>query len=310
MNTKKILLATAVALTLCSTAARATTISIWQGSKRFATWSDVLHVDGSRFAGLKADDVVVLAITAVDGAQLQVSYGAAWTCFEGLSALSVRGNHSMVVTAPMAAQLRQGIHVKGVNFTLTAIVAHSNDAPYATRSSDLFGWNALLTSGATQGSACTLGLEPYGGAGWYWPATADLSGYGGVAVQLMVPAAEALTVQLLCDAAKVRSAQIAQGATQCRLALGAACTKAYSLNFVSERAQTVVLGSVDLTDRQGNVVASAIVPAEGGNGAGDGGGTTAVFSLAGVRLGQPGRGVSIVRTKTEGGRTRVRKVAR
>ena len=38
-----------------------TTVSVWQGSKTFSTWSDVLNISGSNFSKVKADDVVVFS---------------------------------------------------------------------------------------------------------------------------------------------------------------------------------------------------------------------------------------------------------
>jgi len=146
-----------------------TTVSVWQGSKTFSTWSDVLNISGSNFSKVKADDVVVFCLKSNGDAKLQVSYGSAWTNFSGLEALPVVGDYSMVVTTQTSSWLKQGIHVKGTGYTLTAVNIISNDAEYSTNSADLFAWNDLITSGATRGETITLSLMPYGGAGWYWP---------------------------------------------------------------------------------------------------------------------------------------------
>ena len=87
-----------------------TTVSVWQGSKTFSTWSDVLNISGSNFSKVKADDVVVFCLKSNGDAKLQVSYGSAWTNFSGLEALPVVGDYSMVVTTQTSSWLKQGIH--------------------------------------------------------------------------------------------------------------------------------------------------------------------------------------------------------
>ena len=90
---------------------QAATTTVWEGTKVFSSWSDVLNIAGSEFSQVQADDVVLFSITARDGAQLQVSYGTGWTNFDGLSALSVAGDYHMVVSPAMVGQLRQGIPI-------------------------------------------------------------------------------------------------------------------------------------------------------------------------------------------------------
>lgn len=71
-------------LLLFTMGARAAETVIWQGSKSFASWSDVLNIEGRLFSQTKADDVLHLSITASAGAQLQLSWenmqkdGALW----------------------------------------------------------------------------------------------------------------------------------------------------------------------------------------------------------------------------------------
>lgn len=285
---------------------QAATTVVWEGSKAFTSWSDVLNIAGSKFSKVQADDVVLFSITANAGAQLQVSYGSNWTNFEGLSALSVTGDYRMVVSSAMVSQLRQGIHVKGQNYTLTAISIVSNDEEYATLAEDLFSWNQLLVSGASRGEKTTLTLLPYGGAGWYWPEGIDLTSYASIDVQLQQPAQEALIVQLLYDVTNVKRAQISKGSSSCRLTLSTQHKSAYSLNFMSEKAQSVALASVNLTDQQGNPVATAINALTED----DAVILTEYYNAAGIRTNGIQSGINIIRMKTKGGRTIVRKVAK
>ena len=156
-------------LLLFSVGATAAESLLWQGSKKFSGWSDVVNIEGSRFNGAEADDVLHLSITASSGAQLQLSWGLGWTCFDGLEHQNVNGDFDLLLTTQDVSRLKQGIHIKGVNFTLTAVSLRSNDGEYTTQAEDLFAWQDMLLSGATQGQTCTVGLKAYGGAGWYWP---------------------------------------------------------------------------------------------------------------------------------------------
>lgn len=285
---------------------QAATTTVWEGSKSFSSWSDVLNIAGSKFSKVQADDVVLFSITANAGAQLQVSYGNSWTNFDGLSALSITGDYRLVVTAPMVSQLRQGIHVKGLNYTLTAITILSNDQQYETLSGDLFAWDQLLTSGATRGATTTLALLPYGGAGWYWPDGTDLTSYGSIQIELQQPAQETLLVQLLFGENSVKRGQIAKGSNSCRIVLNSQHYSAYSFNVMSEKAQTISLASVNLLDRQGNAISTNIAAATEA----DEPMLTEYYNAAGVRLEHMQPGINIVRIKTKGGRTLVRKVVK
>ena len=80
MNTKAILTLLTVAL-LFPAGVRASETIVWQGTKKFTNWSDVLNIEGSKFSGAKADDVLHLSITVSAGAQLQMSWGSSWTGF-------------------------------------------------------------------------------------------------------------------------------------------------------------------------------------------------------------------------------------
>ena len=284
--------------------AGATETTVWQGSKKFTSWSDVLNIEGSKLNKVNADDVLHLSIQASAGAQLQLSWGSSWTCFDGLEHKDINGDFEMVITAQDVNRIKQGIHVKGVNFTLTAVKLKSNDGEYTTMAEDLFDWKNMLLSGATQGKSCVVGLKAYGGAGWYWPEKVDLSGYGSVVIELLQPAAEMLTVQLLYDEKGVKRQNIIKGGTQCKLLLNTTHKNVSSLNIISEKAQTVAIGSVNLTDKQGNVVptfideqsilASRILSVE-------------YYNTSGVRLNLPQPGINIVKINLEGGRVIVRK---
>lgn len=284
-----------------------TTVSVWQGSKTFSTWSDVLNISGSNFSKVKADDVVVFCLKSNGDAKLQVSYGSAWTNFSGLEALPVVGNYSMVVTTQTSSWLKQGIHVKGTGYTLTAVNIISNDAEYSTNSADLFAWNDLITSGATRGETITLSLMPYGGVGWYWQEPKDLSNYGSIVIELLQPAAETMTAQLFYNDKNVKSQNIAKGATQCTIKLTAVHRKAYSVNIISEKAQMVAIGSVNLADKQGNIVPTAVsrIPADTPSVV-----TMEYYNSAGVRLSHPQHGINIIKTIYKGGQTIVRKEIR
>ena len=302
MNTKAILTLLTVAL-LFPAGVRASETIVWQGTKKFTNWSDVLNIEGSKFSGAKADDVLHLSITVSAGAQLQMSWGSSWTNFEGLGSLGISGDYELLLTTQDVPRLRQGIHIKGVNFTLTAVILKTNDGQYETQAEELFAWQDMLLSGATQGKTCSVTLKSYGGAGWYWPEPKDLSSYGSIVISLLQPAAETMTAQLLYGETSVKSQTIAKGATLCKLTLTSAHKKAYSMNIISEKAQTVAIGSVNLTDKQGNVVPTAV----------DGflAGAPRVLSVeyyntAGVRLSRPQPGINIIKKNLEGGRTTVK----
>lgn len=295
---KKLLLSAMLLLSMMG--ARATETVIWQGSKSFASWSDVLNIEGRLFNQTKADDVLHLSITASAGAQLQLSWGNEWTCFEGLEHKDISGDDEMVLTASDVTRLRQGIHIKGTNFTLTAVTLSSNDGQYTTQAEDLFAWKDMLLSGATQGETCTVGLQAYGGAGWYWPETVDLSGYGSIVVELLQPAAETMTLQLFYGEKGVKSQVIAKGAMQGKLTLSTTHKKAYSLNIISEKAQAVSISSVNLTDRQGNPTPTGVNTPQADSHPIVG---TEYYTLAGVRLTHPQAGINMVKQYTAGGRT-------
>ncbi len=292
-----------ICVLLLSAGVQAAEIVVWQGTKQFKNWADVLNISGDKFSKAKADDVLRFSITAEGGVQLQVSYGSGWTSFEGLGALSVKGDYEMVLTSQTISQLQQGIHVKGVNYTLTAVTIVTNDGQYTTKAEVLFGWQQLLTSGATRGESSSIGLMAYGGAGWYWPDCIDLGTLGAINIELLQPAAETVIVQILYDETGVERMEIAQGEKSCKFPLSAKLNRAYSLNFMSQKAQTLSLASVNLTDKQGNIVSSGISPILDSQTV-----ITEYYNLSGMRISSPHPGINIVRTKNNGGWTTVRKI--
>ncbi|MCR4583238.1 MAG: hypothetical protein K5764_06760 [Prevotella sp.] len=290
-------------LLLFVTGVRASNTVVWEGTQKYSDWGDVLNIDGSKFSNAKADDILLFSITASSGAQLQVSYGSSWTSFEGLDCLGITGNYQMVLTSQTVSQLQQGIHIKGVKYTLTALTIVSNDGEYKTENA-LFAWDYLLTSGATKGQTCTIGLKAYGGAGWYWPETVDMSSYGAIVLELLQPAAETMTVQLLYGEKGVSRKNISKGSQKCQVSITPACKDVWSVNFVSEKAQTVTLASVNMTDKQGNIVPSAVEAIAAGSRIL----SLEYYNLAGERLNGPQQGVNIVKTNLQGGRSIVRKI--
>ena len=283
--------------------AKATNTVVWQGSQQFTGWSDVLNIDGSKFGEARADDVLLFTITASNGAQLQISYGASWTNFDGLDCLDIEGDYQMALSSQTLQQVQQGIHIKGKNYTLTAVTIVSYDGEYSTESPDLFAWDQLLTSGATRGQSCTVGFLAYGGAGWYWPETVDLTSYGCIIIELLQPAPEAMTAQLLFGETGVRRQNFVKGARKCKVPIGRNCTNVWSLNLITDKAHTVTIASVNLADEQGNVVPSGT----GRVATADRILSVEYYSLDGRRHSQPQRGINIVKTLFEGGRSTVRK---
>jgi len=276
---------------------------VWKGSQRFTDWGSVLNLGGSKFSQAKVDDVLRFSITARDGAMLQVSYGSSWVNFDGLESMSVNGDYEMLISSSVLSKLKQGIHIKGVNYTLTAVTLVSNDGSYTTASSDLFEWSKLVVSGGTRGASCTVGMSAYSGAGWYWPEPVDLSGYGSVEVELLQPAAEALVFQVLYGDTKVKRQNLAKGSSKGRISLSSV-RNAYSVNLISQKPQTLVLGRVDLLDKQGNVIPSGVkMPANVGQG-----GTVEYYNLAGELIDVPQKGVNIRVNKTTDGHMLVRKI--
>lgn len=58
-----------IGMLLMSVGAQAADIVVWQGTKQFQSWSDVVNIDGSKFQQASSDDVLRLSITADGGAQ-------------------------------------------------------------------------------------------------------------------------------------------------------------------------------------------------------------------------------------------------
>ena len=295
-----------IALLLFSANMRAAETVVWQGSKQFQDWTDVVNIDGNKFRQTNTDDVLRLSITAGEGAQLQMSYGSDWTNFDGLGSLPIKGDYEMMMTSQTIGLLKQGIHIKGVNYTLTAVTLVRNDGKYTTASEELFGWRHMLTSGATRGESSSIGMMAYGGAGWYWHEGADMGDMGSVAVKLLQPAAETIIVQLLYDDSGVERLQIEKDGTSCMIPLSAKHNKVYSVNLMSQKSQTISLASVNLLDKRGNPVSTGINPviSEAQDASPE------YYSLSGIRLNGPKPGINIIKTKTNGGGVISRKIIR
>jgi len=299
----KILLTWIIGLLLCLSS-EATTTVIWQGSKQFSSWNDIVNISGNKFSQVKGDDLIRLSITANDNAQLQLSYGTNWTNMDGLGSLAITGDYEMIITSVSARQFQQGIHIKGVNYTLTAVTLISNDGTFETESEDLFGWNQLLTSGATLGERCMVGIWKYGGAGWYWPESVDLSSYGSINIQLKQPLTQQLTIQLFYNNSNTKSIELQPGDQSCKINLLPIYKKIYSLNMVSKNAQSVSLASVNLIGKDGQVVALGILSADNE--------LTPLsveyYNLSGMQINGLQSGINIIKTQTRGGRITIRKV--
>ncbi len=294
-------------LLMLAAPAKATTTTIWSGQKTFTNWGDVVNVDGSKFSSVQPDDVVRFVIQASSGAQLQVSYGSSWTNFDGLSAMSISGNYEMVVSTAMVSQLKQGIHVKGVNYTLSAIVLVTGNEPYTTECESLFAWDDLHVSGVTKGKYSGLGFKDYSGAGWYWAEGTDLGQYRFLDIQMQQPLSSMLIIQVLDDVAGARSINVAAGNEKYRLTLPTNFNHVYSVCFLSQKSQNVSLGSVNLIDRQGNIVTTGIRQVENDLYHDDSVVSREYLNAAGQYLDAPQKGLNIVRLKLKNGKEIVRK---
>lgn len=291
--------------------ANAVTITLWSGQKTYTNWSDVINIDGSKFSEVKADDVVRFVIKTSNNAQLQVSYGTGWINFDGLSSLSITGTYEMVVTNTMVSQLKQGIHVKGINYTLSAVELVSGNEPYVTECETLFGWEKLLVSGATKGETSSVGIKAYGGTGWYWREGIDFTQYRNLDIQFQQPLSSPLILQLLYGESGILGVTISAGRENYILSFSSNHKDVYSLNFISERPQNISLGSVNLIDKQGNIVTSGIknVDFNTGNDAFD---ETMIvkrqyYNAAGQRMDCPQPGLNILYMELKDGRVVTRK---
>lgn len=249
---------TMVVLCLLSLQMAATTTVLWSGKKVFASWSDVIHVAGSKFGQVEADDIVCFEIEAGSGAQIQVSYGSGWTNFEGLEHLGISGSYDMIVASGMVSQLKQGIHVKGVNYTLTAIKLLKRDQAYTTQNEELFGWDLLMESGSDKGDKCNISMKAYGGCGWVWPQGADFSQVRWVEVCFAAPLEQPLIIQVYDDKGGIKRVVAPIGSTEKLLAITGGMSVATCLSFISEKPQTIALQSVNVKDKSGNLITSDV----------------------------------------------------
>lgn len=95
--------------------------TIWEGPLIMGSWADAAILEGDLFADVQDGDIMRLNITATNDAQLQISYGNSWTNFDGLSALPIKGTYDFAITRDNLPMLLQGIHIKGINYTLKSV---------------------------------------------------------------------------------------------------------------------------------------------------------------------------------------------
>jgi hypothetical protein len=303
MSIKKI--TTAIILMMTTMSCLASSSVVWQGTKSFVSWSDVINISGSQFNGVSADDIIRFTISVESGAQLQLSHGPSWTNFDGLGSRDIHGDFDLIVTKSNISQLREGIHIKGVNFTLTAVTHLSHDGGYATDHPSLFAWDQLLVSGADKGTVCTLAMKPYSGVGWYWEAGVDMHELGAVDVELQFPAPEPVILQILYNTSNVKSTAIGKGEQKGSIKLTSLQKNVYSVNLLSEKEQTIALKSVNLKDKEGNTV-TAIEETLSGND--DEIISTEYHTISGMRTSALQDGINVIIMKTKGGRVVTRKV--
>lgn len=278
------------------------TTSLWSGNQNFTDWSTVVNISGSKFQKVKAGNLVHFVMETRDGAQLQVSYGSSWTNLPDLSSRSVSGNYDMLVTQSMVSQLKQGIHVKGVNFTLTAVQLFAFDGSYTTESPEFFAWDDLFVSGGTKDDTW-LSMKPYSGAGWYWAAAQDFSVYDSLQIKFQMPTDQPLQLQVLYSSSGVRRVTLPADTESYSLRLTTAMKAVYSVNLLAEQAQSVALASVNFVDKEGNIVPTAIEDMKLGGEDED------FYDLSGRRIvRQLGRGPAVVRRRLSGGTYQTRKV--
>lgn len=285
----------------------ASTTTVWSGNKSFGNWSDVVNINGSAFQGVEADDVVHFEIAASDGAQLQVSYGSGWTNFSGLEHLGISGSYDLIVTSAMVAQLKQGIHVKGVNYTLTAVQLIKRDESYSTENDALFGWEHIQESGCRKGSKCNISLMAYGGFGWVWPEGADLSQADAVEVNFGAPLEEDIIMQVFYGNDRVRRTTITAGSTVRQMKVFSMMTQVTSVNFISEKPQTIALLSVNITDENGAPITSGINAVQDCNQVVK---NQKIYDISGRQVGGLQKGINIAVTEYTTGHRTVKKLIR
>lgn len=234
-----------VLLGMTCTTATAETKQLWTGNATFDDWGDVVNISAQQMAGVSADDIVRFVIEAGEWAQLQVSYGTGWTCLDGLEACNVSGDYELVVTAQVAKVLKQGIHIKGVGYTLKAVEWIACDGGFDSQHPALT-WQNLTVSGGTKGVRSTVGLHRYGAVGWYLtePLAADM--YEALELTFGMPLkADVIAVYTHGNGQRRRSV-VKAGKTTCRLGIGTARGEVGSIALMSAEAQTIVLQQATL----------------------------------------------------------------
>jgi len=280
-----------------------TTTNVWSGSKSFTDWSTQLSIEGSKFNNCQTDDVIRFVIEASSNAQLQVSYGSSWTNFSGLEAASISGSYYFIITKENLSKLKQGIHIKGINYKLTSVDIISNPEDFTSSNKDLFNWNTLFTSGGEKGERNIIIIKPYGGAGWYWQEKQDFSEAKKMIVTFLEPLTSNLIMQVLYGDKSVKTSNI-QAGKESFTALLFNLKDVYSVNFMSETHQNLALGSIELMDKDGNVI-TGINGMETKNNEVKG---QQIYNANGEIIGQMQKGFNIIRKYMDDGTVRTYKV--
>ncbi|MBR4366425.1 MAG: hypothetical protein IKP43_06570 [Bacteroidaceae bacterium] len=94
---------------------------IWEGPQNYGSWSDCVNLEAVYFENIQIGDIIRFNITATSGAQLQISHGSSWANFDGLQAKDIKGSYDFLVTEQNISLLMEGIHIKGINYTLNSV---------------------------------------------------------------------------------------------------------------------------------------------------------------------------------------------
>lgn len=284
--------------------AESTVTTLWNGNQSFTDWSKVVDISSSKLSQSVTDDVIRLVMTTSDNAQLQVSYGSNWTNLPGLGNMGISGNYELLVTSNNLRQLKQGIHIKGVNYTLTKVELIHNSETFSSERSDLFDWGMLNVSGGSKGTRNALQLDVRGGAGWYWEDTVDLSSARKLTIRFEEPLQAPLILQMMYDTNSVKTATIATGKREYILRISG-MSHVFSVNVMSATAQRLSLIGIELIDRDGNVITTGI---ENTSNTTSEELTSEIYDTAGHRLMQTRPGINLLRQTMADGTVSTRKI--
>lgn len=260
----------------------AKTQQLWTGSATFDDWSDVVNINGQKFANVSADDIVRFVMETRSGAQLQVSYGSGWTNFDGLEACNVSGDYDMVVTASMAKALKQGIHIKGVGYTLKAVEWISSKGGFESDHPALT-WEHLKVCGGTKGTSNVVGLHRYGGMGWYIDEGLSPDEYETMEITTATPLKEDVIVTYTCSNGTHRRYTMKAGETAHTLSIARATAEVDCIAMMSAEAQTIVMEKITLQRKDDAIGENPTTLPE----------CTAIYGIDGCRRRHAERGVNI-----------------